>query len=63
MLLQEECGGEMKQGHTGSKHQGRAKLTVDQSAADFQDRIAYVADARSEKSLEQCYRLYHGRPI
>jgi hypothetical protein len=62
MLLQEECGGEMKQGHTGSKHQGRAKLTVDQSVADFQDRVAYVADA-SEKSLEQCYRLYRGRPI
>ncbi len=53
----------MKQGHTGSKHQGRAKLTVDQSAADFQDRIPYVADARTEKSLEQCYRLYRWRPI
>jgi hypothetical protein len=63
MLLQEECGGEMKQGHTGSKHQGRAKVTVDQSVADFQDRIAYVADARSEKSLEQCNRLYRRRPI
>jgi hypothetical protein len=46
MLLQEECGGEMKQGHTGSKHQGRAKVTVDQSVADFQDQIAYVADAK-----------------
>lgn len=44
----------MNQGHTGSKHQGREKLTADQSVADFQDWIAYFADVRNETSLEQC---------
>jgi hypothetical protein len=42
---------ETQQGLTGSKHQGRAKLTVDQSVANFQGWTAYVEEGKTEDSL------------